>query len=119
MNSQTSEIERQPRGVDRVTFGSLTLDADGYAVSVNGADIALTYAEFLLLNEFARHPYQALDRRRLATLIRENLGGTDGASSSLRSVDTHIARLRAKLRRADYDCIKTMRFVGYRFVPLA
>jgi hypothetical protein len=51
-------------------------------------------------------------------LMRTGPGGSDDASPSPRSVDTHIARLRAKLRYAGYDCIKTMRFVGYRFVPV-
>lgn len=111
-------VEPSPR-TNLVSFGALTVDPDGYAVSVDGSDLSLTLAEFRLLNEFARHPYQTLGRRRLAALLREQSGGLDGAGASLRSVDTHIARLRAKLRKAGYDCIKTMRFVGYRFVPLS
>jgi DNA-binding response OmpR family regulator len=97
----------------------LELDPVGFAVRVNGQDISLTYAEFLLLSEFVRHPYQVLGRDRLAALVRESVGARMRVKASCRSVDTHIARLRGKLRRKGCDCIKTMRFVGYRLVPPA
>jgi DNA-binding response OmpR family regulator len=35
-----------------------------------------------------------------------------------RAVDLHISRLRRKLSAAGYDGIRTMRFIGYRFVPV-
>lgn len=105
-----------PAGV--ITVGPLRLNPIGFSVSVGERDVALTLAEFLLLQELARNPYQVLDRQHLATALRDDAAGTDAAPVASRSVDTHVSRLRAKLRRAGYDCIKTMRFVGYRFVPL-
>ena len=36
---------------------------------------------------------------------------------TLRVVDIHVSRLRKKLAQAGCDCIRTMRYVGYRFVP--
>jgi DNA-binding response OmpR family regulator len=98
-------------------FGQLELDPEGFSVRVDGQDISLTFGEFVLLQEFLLHPYQVLDRRRLATLVQENVRGTGSFSASYRSVDTHIARIRSKLRETGIHCIKTMRHVGYRFVP--
>jgi hypothetical protein len=40
-----------------------------------------------------------------------------GRADTARAVDILIFRLRGKLGRAGYDCIETIRFVGYRFVP--
>ncbi len=102
------------RESDTIEVGPLRLDPEGFTASVDGRDLALTLGEFLILREFAQNPYLVLRRERLTALI--HAGGSDG-SPSPRSVDTHIARLRAKLRQAGYDGIKTMRFVGYRFVP--
>jgi DNA-binding response OmpR family regulator len=101
-----------------ICFGPLCLNPEGFSVSVGERDVALTLAEFLLFQELARHPFQVLDRQRLVGVLRESIASADAAPSSSRAVDTHISRLRAKLRRAGYDCIKTMRFVGYRFVPV-
>jgi DNA-binding response OmpR family regulator len=105
-----------PREAEILCFGRLQVDPEGFTATVNGEDLELTFGEFLLLKEFASHPYQVLDRERLSGLVR---GGTEAADirPSPRSVDTHVARLRAKLRAAGYNCIRTMRFVGYRFVP--
>jgi len=111
------DLTQNPKGdPGAITMGALRLDPAGFSVTVDGRDLALTLAEFLLLQELARHPYQVLSRERLASALRE-YGSTSEPSPSSRSVDTHVSRLRAKLRSAGYDCIKTMRFVGYRFVP--
>ena len=99
-------------------IGSLSLDPEGFSASIDGRDLALTYGEFLIMGEFLRNPYQVLSRQRLSALLRESSSAVlDTSGPALRSVDTHIARIRAKLRALGYDCIKTMRFVGYRFVP--
>jgi DNA-binding response OmpR family regulator len=118
--SMESPPPERPLFVDTtpIEIGPLRLDPVGFVASVDGQDIALTLGEFSILLEFARNPYQVLRRERLIALLRANPGNGDGLNASPRAVDTHIARLRAKLRRAGYDCIKTMRFVGYRFIPL-
>ena len=102
---------------DAISMGALRIDPAGFSVTVEGRDLSLTLAEFLLLQELASHPYQVLGRGRLVSALREHIPASETSPSS-RSVDTHISRLRAKLRGAGYDCIKTMRFVGYRFVPV-
>lgn len=101
-----------------ITFGPLRLDPNGYSVTVAGRDVALTLTEFLLLEALMESPYQVLTRVRLAVVFQsEALRRSQGPAASVRAIDTHISRLRAKLHDADYDCIRTMRHVGYRFVP--
>jgi len=97
--------------------GPLALDLEGFAVTVDGKDLPVTYGEFLIMEEFLRHPYKVLNRQRLTELVRQGSPRLAATSPDMRAVDTHIARLRAKLRRLGYDCIRTMRNVGYRFVP--
>jgi len=106
------------RADDRIIrVGALALDVDGFSATVDGRDLPLTYGEFLIMEALLRNPYQVLNREQLVDLLRQGSRGPGGSSPELRSVDTHIARLRAKLRALGYDCIRTMRFVGYRFVP--
>jgi DNA-binding response OmpR family regulator len=106
------------RADDRIIrVGALALDVDGFSATVDGQDLPLTYGEFLIMEALLRNPYQVLNREQLVDLLRQGSRGLGGVAPELRSVDTHIARLRAKLRTLGYDCIRTMRFVGYRFVP--
>jgi len=98
--------------------GALALDSTGFTVTVDGRDLPVTLAEFLLLKEFVLNPYRVLDRTTLARALSRRGFGYTTSHLSARTVDLHISHLRKKLHQAGYDCIKTMRFVGYRFVPL-
>ncbi|HZQ34898.1 MAG TPA: winged helix-turn-helix domain-containing protein [Dehalococcoidia bacterium] len=102
-----------------VRIGRLTLDTDGYAVSVDGDDVFLTVSEFLLLSALARQPFRVLDRAVLWATIQGQAGEAAGppTAETLRAVDRHVARLRKKLRAAGFDGIQTMRGVGYRLRP--
>ena len=61
-----------------------------------------------------RHAREALSRERLADLA---WGGE--FYGDLRLVDTHVSRLRAKLKEAGIDpgLVATVRGVGYAFRP--
>lgn len=100
-----------------VACGPLRLDLSGFAVAVAGQDIAVTVTEFLLLKALALQPYRVLDCAALAASVYAHGHGQAPQPMSPRAVDLHISRLRRKLLQAGYDCIRTMRFVGYRFVP--
>jgi DNA-binding response OmpR family regulator len=102
-----------------VRIGRLTLDTEGYAVSVDGEDVFLTVSEFLLLHALTQQPFRVLDRRVLWTAIQGQAGEPSGppTAETLRAVDRHVARLRKKLRAAGFDGIQTMRGVGYRLRP--
>ena len=73
------------------------------------APLALTLKEFDLLACFLEHPGVVLSRERLLELVwdLEFPGGT-------RTVDQHIAQLRAKLGGA--LMIETVRGIGYKAV---
>lgn len=99
----------------RVRFGAALLDLDSHQLfDRHGGEIAITGAEFDLLRIFAERPNRPLSRDQLMTLTRNR-----DWDPFDRSIDIRIARLRKKVE-ADPDnpkSIKTMRGVGYMFVP--
>lgn len=103
-----------------IVFGAFALDPGGWSVTVRGRLVPLTASEFILLHELARHPGRVLDRPALERALAEARASRRNAGNqpSGRGVDLLISRLRRKLRGAGYDGIGTMRFVGYRFVPV-
>ena len=79
-----------------------------------GAEIALTAMEFDLLQAFAQRPNRPLSRDQLLNLTQHR-----DWNPFDRSIDIRIARLRRKLE-PDPDkpqVIRTLRGVGYMFVP--
>jgi DNA-binding winged helix-turn-helix (wHTH) protein len=89
--------------------GELAIDHDAHRVTVSGEEISLTGLEFRLL--------VALTERRDKVYPRKALLGDVWESNVLnrtRTVDTHVKRLRDKLRSAG-RFIQTVRSVGYRF----
>ncbi len=99
----------------RIPFGAAALDLDSHQLfGQDGREIAITSAEFDLLKIFAERPNRPLSRDQLMTLTRNR-----DWDPFDRSIDIRIARLRKKVE-ADPDnpkSIKTMRGVGYMFVP--
>ena len=87
----------------------LEMDAAAHRISVNGGEIALTRAEWNILDTLARHGGSVVDRERL---LGEGLDYLV-AEGSERTVDTHVKNLRAKL--GDPGWIETVRGFGYRF----
>lgn len=85
--------------------GRLQVDTVRRTVVVDDADVHLTATEFQLLEFLLRHPGQVFSRNRL---LSEIWGYTALGS---RTVDVHIAQLRAKLGGA--SPIRTVRGVGY------
>lgn len=80
----------------------------------NGSEETLTASEFNLLRVFSEHPNKPLQRDWLleVTAHRE-------MESFDRAIDLRITRLRRKIERdpAHPDAIRTVRGVGYMFVP--
>lgn len=99
----------------RLPFGAAFLDVESHQLfDRDGREIAITGAEFDLLRIFAERPNRPLSRDQLMTLTRNR-----DWDPFDRSIDIRIARLRKKVE-ADPDnpqSIKTMRGVGYMFVP--
>jgi two-component system, OmpR family, response regulator len=93
-----------------LAVGDVELDAAARTVTVGGEPVELTGREFDLLAALLAHPGVVLSRDRLLELVwgGEFAGGT-------RTVDVHVAQLRAKLGRP--DLVQTVRGAGYKVVP--
>jgi two-component system phosphate regulon response regulator OmpR len=101
----------------RVRFGHCRLDLASHRLFDDvDHEIPITTMEFDLLKVFAEHPGKALSRDRILTLTRNREWDPYD-----RSIDIRIARLRRKVE-ADPEnpqVIRTVRGVGYMFVPPA
>ncbi|MEU6471865.1 winged helix-turn-helix domain-containing protein [Streptomyces massasporeus] len=79
---------------------------------VAGQPLDLTYLEFELLAHLVAHPGRVHTRDQLVGTVWGYGHVGDG-----RTVDVHIARLRRKLGAEHRDTIRTVRRVGYQYVP--
>jgi two-component system OmpR family response regulator len=80
----------------------------------DGSAVDLSAAEYDTLLAFLEHPQRVLGRDQLLELARNRLGGMYD-----RSVDVLVSRLRRKIEPGlpEPPMIKTVRGVGYMFVP--
>lgn len=91
------------------SFGELDIDEARHEVRVHGSDIGLTPKEYELMVYFKNNRGIALSREKILNAV----WGYD-YFGDLRTVDTHIKKLRAKL--GEYGSkIETVRGYGYRF----
>jgi DNA-binding response OmpR family regulator len=90
-----------------LTVGEVELDPAARTAAVAGEPVELTSREFDLLAALLAHPGVVLSRDRLLELAwgGEFPGGT-------RTVDVHVAQLRAKLGRPGF--VATVRGAGYK-----
>jgi two-component system alkaline phosphatase synthesis response regulator PhoP len=95
-----------------VRAGDLEIDRQRFEVKMKGRLVELTRKEFDLLSALVRSPGRVFGREELLDLV----WGQDGFVEP-RTVDVHVARLRAKFiaARAPEPGIETVRGVGYRF----
>ena len=96
------------KDADEIEFGCLKLDRPGHRAWVEGEELKLTALEFRLLTTFYERRGRVQTRERLLT----DVWGYQ-AEVTTRTVDTHMKRLREKLRGAG-SYIETVRGVGYR-----
>ena len=96
----------------RLKVGDLEIDRHRFEVSVKGQRVDLTPKEFELLAALAATPGRVFGREELLDLV----WGRDGFVEP-RTVDVHVARLRAKFSSARLPLagVETVRGVGYRF----
>ena len=92
----------------RATVGQITIDRDAHEVRVKGRRVDATAVEYKLLNALCRQPGRVFSREEL-------LDAVWGAESEIeiRTVDTHLRRLREKLGAAA-EQVQTVRGFGYR-----
>ena len=92
--------------------GPLIMDPLCHAVKWNGADVSLTVTEFLLLQNLAQRPGYVKSRDQLMDVAYDEQVYVDD-----RTIDSHIKRLRKKIRFTDpnFKAIETIYGIGYRF----
>jgi DNA-binding response OmpR family regulator len=97
---------------DVITMGAVTLDKAARRVTVNGEEVVFTATEFDLLAHLMSRPGRIISREQLLA----DVWGY-AAVVTTRTVDVHIAQVRAKL--GDVSPIRTVRGVGYGAEPPA
>ena len=98
----------------RVELGALTLYPDSREISVDGQSVDLTYKEYDLLLCLWKYAGRTVSR---VQLLREVWGYAADADTS-RTVDYHVAQLRAKLLDdpSHPRFVQTVRGAGYRLM---
>ncbi|MCH5462487.1 response regulator transcription factor [Lactobacillus sp. LC28-10] len=104
----------QPQSESRemLNTGRLQVDFQHYMVTINGRQLTMGPVDFRLLVYFMQHENVVLTRNQIAESVWRN-----GRDSTLRSIDSHISKLR-KLIEIDAknpQCLKTVRGFGYIF----
>lgn len=84
-------------GDDSIDATPYEFDPATNSVQLDGEAISLTNREFALANFLFRNPGKMLSRSH----ILEAIWGIENAAVSTRTVDTHISRLRRKLKLGD------------------
>lgn len=102
-------LKRHMKEEKIMNFETIQIDIKGHRVFLDGIEIEMTPKEYELLLYMANNKGKALSREQLL----DGVWGYD-YYGDLRTVDTHIKRLRIKLRDKNY-VIQTVRGVGYRF----
>jgi DNA-binding response OmpR family regulator len=97
------------------SVGDLTVDRTAHEVRRSGEQIKLTPTEYRLLGIFLDHPGQVFTRDHLIEMI-----STDGGEVFDRTLDRHIANLRAKIEVDPQHprYIITVYGIGYKVVDL-
>ena len=92
--------------------GSLTMDPLRHSVSWKEQDVSLTVTEFLLLQALAQRPGFVKSRDQLMDVAYDDQVYVDD-----RTIDSHIKRLRKKMRQVDseFSAIETLYGIGYRY----
>lgn len=112
-SSTTKFLQTETEARDVLVFPYLTIDNDAHRVTVNDQVINLTPKEYELLLYLAQSPDKVFSREELL----KDVWNYD-FFGDLRTVDTHIKRLREKLSKASEKASKmitTVWGVGYKF----
>ncbi|PLR99789.1 response regulator transcription factor [Bacillus sp. T33-2] len=112
-SSSTSYLQTETTSKDVIVFPHLTIDNDAHRVTADAKEVSLTPKEYELLYFLAKSPDKVFDREQLLKEVwhYEFFG-------DLRTVDTHVKRLREKLNKVSEQAAKmivTVWGVGYKF----
>ena len=95
-----------------IVRGELSIDPLRHSVTRKGLNVTLTVTEFLLLQALAQRPGFVKTRDQLMDVAYDEQIYVDD-----RTIDSHIKRLRKKMRSVDnsFSAIETLYGIGYRF----
>mgnify|MGYP003536855358 FL=1 len=108
-----TQVSNSSTSKDLVVFPHLTIDHDAHRVTADGQEVNLTPKEYELLYFLAKAPDKVFDREQLLKEVWHY-----DFFGDLRTVDTHVKRLREKLNRVSENAAKmivTVWGVGYKF----
>lgn len=111
--SQTSYLKTDTKAKNVIVFPHLSIDHDAHRVTANSKEVSLTPKEYELLYFLAKTPDKVYDREKLLKEVWQYEFFGD-----LRTVDTHVKRLREKLSKVSPEAAKmivTVWGVGYKF----
>jgi two-component system response regulator ChvI len=108
-------IETGEEGTDEaktIVRGNLEMDPLRHSVKWKGQDVTLTVTEFLLLQALAQRPGVVKSRDQLMDVAYDDQVYVDD-----RTIDSHIKRLRKKMRMVDdeFASIETLYGIGYKY----
>jgi two-component system response regulator ChvI len=108
----SGEVVEDGEDTKVMTRGELIMDPLRHSVSWRGRDVSLTVTEFLLLQALAQRPGFVKSRDQLMDVAYDDQVYVDD-----RTIDSHIKRLRKKMRMADdeFSAIETLYGIGYRY----
>ena len=107
-----ADVAGVPEDSTKMIRGALTMDPLRHAVDWKGKAVSLTVTEFLLLQALAQRPGFIKSRDQLMDAAYDDQVYVDD-----RTIDSHIKRLRKKLRSVDdaFSAIETLYGIGYRY----
>lgn len=108
-------IETGEQGTEEaktIVRGNLEMDPLRHSVKWKGQDVTLTVTEFLLLQALAQRPGVVKSRDQLMDVAYDDQVYVDD-----RTIDSHIKRLRKKMRSVDdeFSSIETLYGIGYKY----
>ncbi len=90
-------------------FSELIFNDEAHEVRLNGKEVDLTLKEYNILKKFLEAPGRVFSREQLL----DSIWGYD-YSGDIRTVDSHVARLRTKLGEWGNTHLKTVYGIGYK-----
>ena len=94
---------------DEKQVSALVLNDDAHEVRLEGVEVDLTLKEYKILKKFLENPGRVFSREQLL----DSIWGFD-FSGDIRTVDSHVARLRTKLGEWGNKHLKTVYGIGYK-----
>ncbi len=98
-----------PKKDNRVHIGELILDTNAHELTLGGVPVELTLKEYKILAMLTASIGRVYTRDQLL----DEIWGMD-FFGDIRTVDSHVARLRTKLGKWGSDRIKTVYGIGYK-----